>query len=127
MRLYSSVSILAICVAVVAVRYRDTIWQSLLPDREMAVAVDNLPLERRTALMADQTAVCLREMAGQGGMAESFRASTFCGCKVEALASFLNPNEFATGSFASPQRYVDHKWNVQNIVTKCAREAMISL
>ena len=113
--------------AVVAVRYRDSIWQSLLPDREIAIAVLQLPAERRNALVASQNGVCLREMAKQGGMDESFRARTFCGCKVAALANILNPSEFVTGSFTSPQRYVDHRWNVQNIETRCAREAVISL
>ena len=130
MQLRATVSICAICIALVGARYLDFLWARLMPDPEINIAVKDLPRERRGQLMASGIVACLRTYPGETTTsAPPPAAEDFCGCKIENLSRFLNPRELSTGRFDNAQRYIDNAWNVQTVMTKCSHrsEASVSL
>ena len=130
MQLRTTISILAVCAALLGLRYQDAFRERLFPDPEIHLTVRDLPVESRSNLIASQIAACLRNYPGMTATsAMSPAAEDFCGCKVENLSRILNPREFSSGRFDNVQRYIDNAWNVQTIVTRCRHrpEAGISL
>ena len=127
MRLYSSVSVFALCLCIVALRYQAYIRQNWMPDTEASSVVNMLAPERRLHVMASATVACLRDIPGQGMPVDHLHENQFCSCKVAELATFLVPSEVISGIFVNVQREIDHRLDVQKIVTKCAREAIDGL
>lgn len=130
MQLRATVSILAICAALVGVRYQDFLQARLMPDPELNIAVKDLPGERRGQVMASGIAACLRNYPGMSAtLTATPAAEDFCGCKVANLSRILNPRELSSGRFDNIQRYIDNAWTVQNVMTKCSHkpEAGVSL
>ena len=128
MRQNMSVSILALAIALVALRYREPVQRMVFPDREVNLLVADVPEQRRREVMDSHMALCLRKQAGKTDRAVELRtASERCGCEAGRLAKFLNPAELASGRFETVQRYIDLEWNVRDSVAKCAREAPVSL
>ena len=128
MRLNASVSIIALAIALAGLRYREPIRQYVFPNLEENLVVGDLSEPRRREVMDSHMALCLRKRAEENDRPVQLRTAVeICGCETGSLAKFLNPRELATGKFESVRRYIDHEWNVRDSVTKCAREASVSL
>ena len=125
MRFRTSISLAAMCIALIAARGSAELAQIIGINPEAGIVIDALAPARRNIVVAQQMAACLRTGYGQS-RGNPQETDEFCGCTIASLSAIVTLREMVSGQFDKPQRYVDLRLSRQSIVDGCARKARIA-